>query len=94
MRGISRIGQENQVLPKIRSKNFFNAPAGQCGDAGPTVSEMELARSRGALENGGITLRGYDRILRAAWTVADIAGKARPDADDIEKALRYRRGAV
>ena len=32
-----------------------------------------------ALERGGITMRGYDRVLRLAWTVADLDGAARPD---------------
>ena len=44
-----------------------------------------------ALERGGITMRGYDRVLRLAWTVADLDGAARPDADHVGKALFLRR---
>jgi magnesium chelatase family protein len=44
-----------------------------------------------ALERGGITMRGYDRILRLAWTVADLAGAPRPTADHIGQALYLRR---
>jgi len=44
-----------------------------------------------ALERGGITMRGYDRVLRLAWTVADLAGASRPDADHIGQALYLRR---
>jgi magnesium chelatase family protein len=45
-----------------------------------------------ALERGGLTMRGYDRVLRLAWTVADIDGAAHPTAEHIGKALYLRRG--
>lgn len=45
-----------------------------------------------ALERGGLTMRGYDRVLRLAWTAADIDGAARPTAEHIGKALYLRRG--
>ncbi|MFT2815994.1 YifB family Mg chelatase-like AAA ATPase [Leifsonia sp. A12D58] len=45
-----------------------------------------------ALERGGITMRGYDRILRVAWSIADLAGQSVPSADDIGQALYLRRG--
>jgi magnesium chelatase family protein len=45
-----------------------------------------------ALERGGITMRGYDRTLRLAWTVADIEGLNRPAAEQIGAALYLRKG--
>ncbi|HZJ28469.1 MAG TPA: ATP-binding protein, partial [Solirubrobacterales bacterium] len=45
-----------------------------------------------ALERGGITMRGYDRVLRVAWTIADLDGVARPGADQIGQALYLRKG--
>jgi magnesium chelatase family protein len=45
-----------------------------------------------ALERGDITMRGYDRALRVAWTASDVAGTERPDADDIGMALYLRKG--
>lgn len=44
-----------------------------------------------ALERGGITMRGYDRVLRVAWTITDLAGDDRPTADHINQALYLRR---
>jgi len=44
-----------------------------------------------ALERGGITMRGYDRVLRVAWTIADLAGVPRPDEDHVGQALYLRR---
>lgn len=46
-----------------------------------------------ALHRGVLTLRGYDRVLRVAWTLADLAGRERPDAADIGGALFLKRGA-
>lgn len=43
-----------------------------------------------ALDTGRLTLRGYDRVVRVAWTVADLAGRDRPHADDVALALSLR----
>jgi len=45
-----------------------------------------------ALERGGITMRGYDRVLRVAWTVADLGGVARPGSEHVGQALYLRKG--
>lgn len=42
------------------------------------------------LERGALTLRGYDRVLRVAWTLADLAGVDVPDADHCGTALTMR----
>lgn len=44
-----------------------------------------------ALERGGITMRGYDRVLRVGWTIADLDGASRPTADHIGRALYLRK---
>jgi magnesium chelatase family protein len=44
-----------------------------------------------ALERGGITMRGYDRVLRLAWTIADLAGDTSPNAAQLGQALYLRR---
>ncbi|GAB4084933.1 YifB family Mg chelatase-like AAA ATPase [Myceligenerans cantabricum] len=45
-----------------------------------------------ALADGLLSLRGADRVLRVAWTVADLAGRAAPTLDDVGDALGLRRG--
>lgn len=45
-----------------------------------------------ALERGGITMRGYDRVLRVAWSVADLCGASVPGADEVGQALYLRKG--
>nr|WSY51406.1 YifB family Mg chelatase-like AAA ATPase [Streptomyces sp. NBC_00886] len=44
------------------------------------------------LERGMLTARGIDRVLRVAWTVADLVGHDRPDATDVAFALQLRTG--
>ncbi|MFG3156253.1 YifB family Mg chelatase-like AAA ATPase [Streptomyces sp. NPDC048219] len=44
------------------------------------------------LERGVLTARGLDRVLRVAWTVADLVGHDRPDAGDVALALQLRTG--
>jgi magnesium chelatase family protein len=45
-----------------------------------------------SLNSGLLSARGYDRVLRVAWTIADLDGRARPDAGDISEALALRTG--
>lgn len=47
-----------------------------------------------ALERGALTVRGYDRVLRLAWTIADVAGAASPTVDHLGRALFLRQGAA
>ncbi|GAA4513071.1 YifB family Mg chelatase-like AAA ATPase [Brevibacterium yomogidense] len=43
-----------------------------------------------ALETGALTMRGYDRVLRIATTIADLAGKERPGTEELGAALLMR----
>lgn len=47
-----------------------------------------------ALERGTLTLRGYDRVLRLAWTLSDLAGTESPGRDEIGRALFLKKGLV
>ncbi len=52
---------------------------------GPVTADLDRAIDRGAL-----TLRGYDRVLRVAWSSADLAGRGTPTRDDVGLALVLR----
>jgi magnesium chelatase family protein len=43
-----------------------------------------------AHESVGLTVRGHDRVLRVARTIADLAGRARIERADIAQAVAYR----
>ncbi len=43
-----------------------------------------------AMERGAISMRGSDRCLRVAWTLADLAGRTAPSVADVTAALSFR----
>lgn len=43
-----------------------------------------------ALDHGNLTLRGYDRTLRLAWSAADLFGRTSPTAEDVGLAFTLR----
>lgn len=51
-----------------------------------------LAEAERDMERGLLTARGLDRVLRVAWTIADLAGHSRPDVGDVAQALELRTG--
>ncbi|GMA40194.1 hypothetical protein GCM10025883_22390 [Mobilicoccus caccae] len=64
---------------------------------GPLLRDRGLRLSRSitndldtALDRGALTLRGYDRVLRIAWTLADLRGASGPGRDDVGLALGLR----
>jgi magnesium chelatase family protein len=54
------------------------------------VPRAALRLAERALERGALSVRGFDRVLRVAWTVADLAGHTVPDPDDVAEALGMR----
>jgi magnesium chelatase family protein len=45
---------------------------------------------RNALDRGMLSIRGVDRTLRVAWTLADLAGRTSPGRDEVATALSFR----
>ncbi|MEV5802071.1 YifB family Mg chelatase-like AAA ATPase [Streptomyces collinus] len=70
----------NGEVPGRELRGRFHAAAGAMDEA-----ERNL-------ERGVLTARGIDRVLRVAWTVADLVGHDRPDAGDVGLALHLRTG--
>ena len=56
----------------------------------PASATPTLDRS---LETSAVTLRGYDRTLRCAWTIADLIGLQRPGREEVDLALSLRHRA-
>lgn len=46
------------------------------------------------LRRGELSVRGLDRVLRVAWTLADLAGRTVPSAGDVSEALFFRTGVT
>lgn len=57
----------------------------------PPPATREIDR---ALERGMLSLRGYDRVLRIAWTISDLTGTGRPGAAEVGDALTLRMQGV
>lgn len=63
-------------------------PALRVGPLSPAPRHRRVLDA--ALDRGALTLRGYDRCLRVAWTLRDLRGGGAPTADDIDEALVLR----
>ncbi|SCF32213.1 magnesium chelatase family protein [Micromonospora viridifaciens] len=55
----------------------------------PGRDTRELRRR---LDSGSLSARGFDRVIRLAWSIADLDGRARPDGGDIAEAIHLRTG--
>jgi len=57
----------------------------------PRKVTAELARR---LDHGSLSARGYDRVLRIAWSIVDLEGRSTPTRDDVSEALQLRTGEL
>jgi magnesium chelatase family protein len=53
-----------------------------------------LRQAQSFLEQGTLSARGFDRVLRLSWTIADLAGNTVPDAEAVSEALFFRTGGA
>ena len=53
-----------------------------------SVKALELANR--ALASHRLSLRGVDRAMRLAWTLADLAGKTSPGPDEMSQGIMLR----
>ena len=49
-----------------------------------------MAPLKAAMSRGLLSIRGVDRSLRVAWTLADLAGRTTPGVDEVSVALSFR----
>lgn len=57
------------------------------------ASEDSMLMLGAYLAQGELSQRGVDRVLRMAWTLADLAGAEQPDLEHVGQALELRGGA-
>lgn len=61
---------------------------------GPYAPDPQLrAPLDHALKRGLLTMRGYDRVLRVAWSIADLDHSPRLRSEHISQALFFKQGA-
>jgi magnesium chelatase family protein len=54
------------------------------------VPRASLQLAERALERGSLSVRGFDRVIRVAWTLADLGGRTVPGSDEVAEALGMR----
>lgn len=58
------------------------------------ISHGVLAPLMRALEAGALSMRGVDKVLRLAWSVADMHGLTVPDSASLDQAMYFRGAAA
>jgi magnesium chelatase family protein len=56
------------------------------------LAAQDTVALRVSLDRGALSARGFDRILRLSWTIADLDGRDRPDGADVHEAAQLRMG--
>ncbi|UQU66255.1 YifB family Mg chelatase-like AAA ATPase [Couchioplanes caeruleus] len=56
------------------------------------LAPKATAALRQGLDRGSLSARGFDRILRLAWSIADLDGRDRPAGSDVDEAAQLRMG--
>ncbi|MGE4428411.1 MAG: YifB family Mg chelatase-like AAA ATPase [Solirubrobacteraceae bacterium] len=88
-----RVGQAREAAAARWRPHGFRTNAEVSGpllrrEFHPGYAAMQPLRS--ALDRGMLSIRGVDRTLRVAWSLADLAGRDRPGLDEVAAALSFR----
>ncbi|OFR89209.1 Mg chelatase-like protein [Micrococcus sp. HMSC067E09] len=99
----SPAGAEASAAVAARVRAAVGAQRERWGEANGRISGALLRRGRfavppaaraaadAAVDAGWLSARGHARVLRLAWTVADLRGATVPAAEDVDVALHLRR---
>ena len=86
---------------EVAQRRLAGTPWRTNGDVPPTVLAQRWPIKRAALEQAGrfldagkLTARGYGRVQRLAWTLADLADVGEPTRAQVDVALTLRLGDV
>lgn len=82
--------QAARLSPFGLSRNA-HLPAALLRDGEVAIDPRARAGADAALDRAELTARGHARVMRLAWTVADLRGADRPAAEDVDTALYLRR---
>lgn len=88
-----RVAQARQVQAERYSTDGFSLNARAPGSRLREIfhfTPQETAHLDTALERGTLSMRGYDRVLRIAATIADLRGIERPSRDELMAAAALR----
>ena len=94
--------RERVVAARERQRERLAGSPASCNAAmDPQLTREHVHLTRGlsatldaAIRSGGITARGQDCLLRLARTIADLDGRDRVKAADLEEAIGYRLGTA
>jgi magnesium chelatase family protein len=95
----AQIGARVQGAREAAAARLAGTPWRTNGDVPTTIQAQRWPIPRGALVEAGkamdvgmLTARGFGRVQRLAWTLADLAGLAVPGQDQVDTALGLRIG--
>ena len=81
------------------SERYRGTPWTRNGEVPPTelrrlwpLPAQVLAPLGTALDEGTLTARGFGRVLRVAWTLADLLDAGQPSKEMVDMALGWRQG--
>jgi magnesium chelatase family protein len=86
---LARVGRTD--APAIRNADVTGAILRDRRWRPPRSVTAVLAQ---AVDRGQLSARGYDRVVKTAWTICDLDGRHRPDAGDMAEALELRKGTL
>jgi magnesium chelatase family protein len=91
--------RERVIAARERQRVRFTSLGGvECNARAPGGWLLRDGGAQGAVmrevarlsASAGLSARGFDRVLRVARTIADLADRSAVVADDVREAVRYR----
>jgi magnesium chelatase family protein len=86
-----------RALARLRGTPFTlngQVPADHRRRHWPALSDRAIEQLAQMHASGQLTARGVDRVLRTAWTIADLDGLDRPGPRQVTEAAAYRLGVA
>ncbi|CUW15884.1 Mg chelatase-like protein [Propionibacterium freudenreichii subsp. shermanii] len=80
--------RQRRRLTNTPWRTNVEVPGAQLRKTPPPPAGLDLIDD--CIARGRLSARGVDKVLRVAWTLADLAGRDKPCADDIASAMGLR----